>query len=107
MNDTTKPMKGSEEEISSHCKIPTPDGIKIRCGDLGKIERTTSAGIKNVDITDSCISLRDGESNNILKRSIVIHQDEEVVHYGDRIACGVIEPCDFNCQQTLMFLINF
>ena len=98
-------MDDSEEESTSDTSngetSEGDDEIK-QVGDLGQIEPITILGTTHVNITDSLIGLVDGDSNNILKRSIVIHQEEEVIEDGDRIACGVIEPCDSTCQEILM-----
>merc|ERR1711963_27236 len=55
-------------------------------GDLGSIISLDSTGITNVFIEDSIISVNEGNINNILGLSIVIHGTD-----GDsRISCGVI-----------------
>ena len=74
-------------------------------GDLGNIISTTSTGVTPVSITDSVISLKDGNDANILNRAIVIHEAADDFtglsgNAGQRIACGIIEPCDSTCQET-------
>ena len=79
---------------------PTSDVRHV--GDLGNIVSTTSTGITTISITDSVISLQDGNAANIFNRAIVIHQDPDDFmgasgNAGARISCGIIEPGDSTC----------
>ena len=81
---------------------PTSDVRHV--GALGNIVSTTSTGITTISLTDSVISLQEGNAANILNRAIVIHQNADdfadVGSAGNRISCGIIEPCDSTCQQS-------
>jgi Cu-Zn family superoxide dismutase len=69
-------------------------------GDLGNIV-ADEAGVANVDIKDSQISLQPG-TNNIIGRSVVVHEDVDDLgqgghkdskttgNAGGRLACGVV-----------------
>jgi len=77
-------------------------------GDLGNIVSTDSADlITAVSIKDSVISLQEGNIANIMGRAIVVHElpDDfagESGNAGARQSCGVIENCDYNCQEELI-----
>ena len=80
-----------------------PTSSTRHVGDLGNIVSTTTSGITTVSLTDSVISLKDGNVANILNRAIVIHANADTFtdasSAGDRISCGIIEECDSNCQH--------
>ena len=81
----------------------SPTSSTRHVGDLGNIV-STSTGTTTVSITDSVISLQDGNTANILNRAIVIHASADDFagasgNAGARLACGVIEPCDSTCQE--------
>ena len=83
----------------------SPTSTTRHVGDLGNIVSTTATGITTISITDSVISLQDGNTANILNRAIVVHLLPDDFagasgNAGDRISCGVIESCDATCQQT-------
>ena len=76
-------------------------------GDLGNIVSTDSTGITMVSITDSVISLQQGNTANIMGRAVVIHANADDFagasgNAGARQSCGVIESCDSNCQETIL-----
>ena len=76
-------------------------------GDLGNIESTTSTGITTISLSDSVISLRDGDTANILNRAIVIKQtadDFTGTQVQNNIACCIIELCESTCQTTFDIL---
>ena len=81
-----------------------PTSANRHVGDLGNIASTTATGTTLVSITDSLISLMDGNAANILNRAIVVHEDpddlSDVTSAGARISCGVIQACDATCQET-------
>ena len=83
----------------------SPTSTNRHVGDLGNIVSTSATGVIEVSITDSIISLQDGNIANILNRAIVIHEGpDDFVASGcttcsSRVACGIIEPCDATCQQ--------
>ena len=61
-----------------------------------------------ISLTDSKISLQEGNSANIMNRAIVIHENADTFtgfmgNAGSRISCGIIKSCDSTCQQTLAF----
>ena len=80
-----------------------PTSSTRHVGDLGNIVSSTTSGITTVSLTDSVISLKDGNVANILNRAIVIHANADTFtdasSAGDRISCGIIEECDSNCQH--------
>ena len=83
----------------------SPTSSTRHVGDLGNIVSSTSTGITTISITDSIISLRDGNAAKILGRSFVIHQNvdqftQPTGNAGTKISCGIIETCDSTCQQT-------
>ena len=76
-------------------------------GDLGNIVSLDSTGITTVSITDSVISLQQGNAANIMGRAVVIHANSDNFagasgNAGARQSCGVIENCDSNCQENLL-----
>ena len=79
-------------------------------GDLGNIVSTTSAGITTISITDSVISLQEGNTANVLNRAIVIHQDRDnfmggingTGMSGNRISCGIIESGESTYQHNFI-----
>ena len=84
-----------------------PTSSTRHVGDLGNIVSTTSTGITTISLSDSVISLKDGNTANILNRAIVIHQNADTFsgasgNAGSRISCGIIEACDSTCQQTFL-----
>ena len=80
-----------------------PTSSSRHVGDLGNIVSSTTSGITTISLTDSVISLKDGNIANILNRAIVIHANADTFtdasSAGDRISCGIIEECDSNCQR--------
>ena len=83
----------------------SPTSAERHVGDLGNIVSTTSTGITTITLTDSVISLQDGNTANILNRAIVIHANADTFtgasgNAGNRISCGIIELCDCTCQKT-------
>ena len=87
-----------------------PTSSTRHIGDLGNIASTSSTGITLISITDSMISLEEGNTANILGRSIVVHQNADDFtgasgNAGARISCGIINACDSTCQQDVMFKI--
>ena len=82
-----------------------PTSATRHVGDLGNIVSTTATGTTIVSITDSVISLQTGNTNSILNRAIVVHEDADDFagdsgNAGRRMSCGIIESCDATCQQT-------
>ena len=85
----------------------SPTSSVRHVGDLGNIVSSTSTGITTISITDSIISLQEGNTANILNRAIVIHENADDFmgasgNAGNRISCGIIESCDSTCQQTFI-----
>ena len=85
----------------------SPTSTTRHVGDLGNIVSTTTTGITMISITDSVISLQEGNTANILNRAIVIHENADTFtgtagNAGARIMCGVIQSCDATCQQTFV-----
>jgi len=83
----------------------SPTSSVRHVGDLGNIVSTTSTGITTISLTDSVISLQTGNIANILNRAIVILQNADdfgqpTGNAGNKISCGIIEPCDSTCQQS-------
>ena len=82
-----------------------PTSVSRHVGDLGNIVSTTATGTTIVSITDSLISLMDGNAANILNRAIVVHAQPDdftnVASAGDRISCGVVQACDAKCQTNI------
>ena len=83
----------------------SPTSSTRHVGDLGNIVSSTSTGITTISISDSVISLQDGNVTNILGRTIVIHENDDEFtqptgNAGTKISCGIIETCDSTCQQT-------
>ena len=69
----------------------TPDGlvgdIALRQAWITDPVSTDANGVRNFMIQDSVINLQDGDSNNVLGRSFVIHHLDRD---WERIACGNI-----------------
>ena len=64
-------------------------------GDIGNIISEDLKGkmVANIDVTDTVINLKEGDTNNILGRTVVIHQFEDFYNssiIGPRISCGII-----------------
>ena len=68
-------------------------------GDIGNIISKDVNGkmVANIDVTDTVINLKVGDTNNILGRTVVIHQYEDFYNtsiIGPRISCGIINKCN-------------
>ena len=80
-----------------------PSDTTRHVGDLGNIVTPEGAGTTNIDMTDGIISLFDAVPENILGRTLVIHQGEDDLgdggdegssktgNAGSRVACGIVE----------------
>ena len=84
----------------------SPLALERHVGDLGNIVSTDSTGLTTISINDSFISLQQGNAANIMGRAVVIHAKADDFmgasgNAGARQACGIIENCDSNCQETL------
>ena len=70
-----------------------PEDEVRHVGDIGNIYSSDPIGITKVNVVDSIINLKDGDINNILNRTVVIHQLPDFYNsssIGPRIACGII-----------------
>ena len=80
-----------------------PDDSTRHVGDLGNIVTPEGAPTTRIDMTDDIISLFDVAPENILGRTLVIHQGEDDMgdggevdsvttgNAGGRVACGIVE----------------
>ena len=65
-------------------------------GDIGNIisEDVNGKMVAKIDVTDTVINLKEGDTNNILGRTVVIHEFQDFYNssiIGPRIACGIIQ----------------
>ena len=82
----------------------SPTSWTRHAGDLGNIVSSSLTDITAISVTDSRISLREGNMANIFGRSIVVHQHADDFtgasgNAGARISCGIVEVCDSTCQK--------
>ena len=68
------------------------------------MEFTTSTGITSISLTESVISLQEGNTSNILNCAILIHADADNCtgssrNVGTRISGGIMKSCNSTCQR--------
>lgn len=74
-----------------------PDGSTHHAGDLFNVD-SDAQGNAIVDVRSTGITLGDGGVNDVIGKSVVVHENPDDYqtqpsgNSGDRIACGVIEP---------------
>ena len=90
------------EVISTH--ITTPTDFNRHVGDQSNIVTPEGESITPIDIADSIITLSSDTTENIVGRTLVIHEGEDDLGDGDsedssttgnaggRVACGIVEP---------------
>ena len=71
-------------------------------GLLGKFELESSEETTFLFSPDTKFSLKGGKADSIVGRSVLIDSVQKDSMIKEKVACGVVEECDQNCQKIFV-----